>query len=151
MANEVRQYDLTQLVGSYTVPIGTFDVLDGVIEGDFLSISQDSPDWVLEADAFGNVTYVFQPKRTGTIQITISASSPTNGYLSAIRTADRATRNMVGVLVLKDLNGTTRIEADGVRIAGPPTKTFGTQRGSVQWTFLVATLRVFAVGGMDTV
>lgn len=138
---ELRQYDPLQVVGSWTTPSGVVDILDGRIEGEFLRVLRDNKRWTREHDAHGNATRVKNNNRGGAVEVVISASSPTNAALSKRAQADDLTENVVGALLLKDLNGNTVIEADGAFIEDVPDPSFGNTRGDRTWIWQCAAVR----------
>lgn len=148
--SELRQYNPLQVVGSFTTPgpFGTVDIVDGSIDGEFAAVASDNPTWTREHDRAGNSTRVKNNNEGGTITITLAASSPTNARLSGVHELDRVSENQVGVLLLKDLNGNTVIEADGAFIADTPDPSFGAERGTRAWVFECASIRKF-IGGHD--
>ena len=149
MAGELRQYDPLQVVGSFSHIGGSVDIVDGAVDGgEFLAVAGDNPTWTREHDRGGNATRVKNNNTGGTISVTISASSPTNASLSALVVADGVVENVVGALVLKDLNGNTVVEADGAFVADIPDPTFGSDRGSRVWVFECAAIRT-VLGGHD--
>lgn len=150
MAGELRQYIPIKVVGSWATPtnLGVIDILDGVIDGEFVTETSDNPRWVREHDRQGNATRVRNNNRGGSFSVTISASSPTNTRLSLAVQEDDVSEACVGPLVLKDLNGNTVLEADGAFLADMATVTFGAERGSRVWIFECAAKRSF-VGGHD--
>lgn len=148
--SELRQYDSNAVTGSWVTAQFSIDIVDGTVSGDFLDPTRNEDDWMLEVDQFGNATRVWIGDKTGTVQVTLSASSPTNTRLSQARSQDLLSRNVVGELVITDLNGDTVIACQGAFICGKPQKTFGTTRGNVVWTFKCASLVSF-IGGHETV
>src|SRR5690606_23796192 len=128
--------DPLQVVGSFTTPLGTVDILDGAIDqGDFVSIASDNPTWGREKDRGGNATRVKNNNAGGQVSVVLSASSPTNTRLTELVAADGVTENIVGSLVLKDLNGNTVVECDGAFIVDTPDPSFGSDRGSRTWVW----------------
>lgn len=151
MAAELRQYDPLKVVGSWVTPIpnlGTIDIVDGAISGDFAAVETDNDAWSRESDLAGNATRVRNHNDGGRIRITLSASSPTNAKLSAAAAEDAVSESVVGPLVLKDLNGNTVVECDGAFLADIPDFTLGSDRGSRTWVFECAAVRPF-LGGHD--
>jgi len=145
--SELRQYDPLQVVGSFTSLAGSVDILDGSIDGgDFAALATDAVTWTRENDRGGNATRVKSNNRGGSISISLSASSPTNAALSTLAQADYVSENVVGVLVLRDLNGTTVITCNGAFIEDIPDFAFGSTRGQRTWVFQCAEIVVFAGG-----
>ncbi len=149
MAGELRQYDPLQVTGSWTTSIGTFDIVDGAINpGDFLAVERDNPTWSREFDRGGNAVRVKNNNKGGQVSVTLSASSPANAVLSAAQATDELTENVVGALVLKDLNGNTVVTAFGAFINQTPTPSFGAERGSRTWVWECSQIETF-LGGHD--
>lgn len=148
---DLRQYDPLQVVASWTTPgpYGTVDIVDGRVDDqEFLNSGRDKKRWELEGDGNANATRVKQNRKTGTISITLSASSPTNETLSKIAALDDASENQVGALVIRDLNGQTIVTCTGAFLEDVPDPTFGATRGERVWTWRCATIVPF-VGGHD--
>lgn len=146
---ELRQYSPRKVVGSWVIPIppGVIDILDGVVNaGDFVVIETDEDTWTREMDLSGNGTRVRHYNQGGRIRVTLSASSPTNLSLTKAAQADRITENVVGALVLRDLNGNTVVEGDSAFLTDIPDFSFGSERGSRTWTWECAAIRT-VLGG----
>ena len=147
---ELRQYDSLKVVGAWTTPtpLGTIDILDGVISGDFVAIETDNDAWSREYDEAGNATRVRRHNEGGRVRVTLSASSPTNAKLSKAAILDGQTESVVGALVIRDLNGNTVVECDGAFLADIPDFSLGSDRGSRTWVWECAAIRQF-IGGHD--
>ncbi len=143
---ELRQNDPLKVVASWTTPLGVINILDGRIDGDYMTVASDNKRWTRDHDGNGNATRTKNNNRGGTVSITLSASSPLNDRLSQAVQADDLSDNVVGVLVIKDLSGTTLIEADGAFLEDAPDPTFGNNRGQRVWVWQCASQRRF-VGG----
>lgn len=150
MAGALRQYDPLQVVGSWNTDTGSVDFLDGRIgDGIFVSVTVANQRWTMETDAHGNATRVKNNNRSGVISIALAADSPTNLALSARVAADDVAENVVGAIVLQDLNGTTLVEAEGCFLDGlPATIDYGPARGQRAWTFQCAAIRA-VLGGFS--
>lgn len=148
----MRGYNPLKVVGTWAIPVppGTIEILEGRIDGEFFSQTDDSPDWTRETDGHGNATRVRQNKTGGSFTVVISASSPTNRALSRANVEDTISESVVGPMVLKDLNGETVGEFDDVFLEGKPGLVYGMERGSRAWTFQYGSARVF-IDGHDTV
>jgi hypothetical protein len=148
---ELRQYAPLKVVGSWVIPIppGVIDILDGAVNtGDFVAIETDADAWTREADLGGNATRVRSNNEGGRIRVTLSASSPTNTKLTKAAAADAISENVVGALVLRDLNGNTVVECDGAFLVDIPDFSFGSERGSRTWTWECAAIRI-VLGGHE--
>lgn len=140
MSGELRQYVNTKVVGSWTTPFGTVDILDGAVRtADFVSASNDGGDrWSVDGDGNGNATRVKNSNRVGSISVTISASSPTNLKLTKLAERDDEIENVVGVLELRDKNGDSKIVMTGAFLLDIPPATFGAGRGVRVWRWACA-------------
>ena len=140
MSGELRQYVNTKVVGSWTTPLGTVDILDGAVRtADFVAASNDGGDrWAIEGDGNGNATRTKNSNRVGGIAVTISASSPTNLKLTKLAEADDQLENIVGVLELRDKNGDSKIVMTGAFLLDIPPGTFGASRGVRVWRWACA-------------
>lgn len=148
---ELREYNPLRVVGSWTTltPLGTIDILDGHIDGgDFASVTTDNARWAREHDGNGNATRVYQPNNGGSVAVTLSASSPTNLKLTQAVAADGITESVVGLLLLKDLNGSTVVEMEGAFLEDVPDPTFGSTRGERVWVFQAAAVNK-VIGGHE--
>lgn len=146
----LTQYDPIQVIGTWSPSnFASIDILDGRISGEFVVSARDNPVWTREFDAHGNATRVKNNNKGGTVTITLSASSPTNDSLSIAVQTDRLGENVVGALVLKDLNGTTLLTAQNAFLVDVPDVSFGAERGARSWTFECSAIELY-VGGHDT-
>ncbi len=149
MSQDLRQYRPIKVVGSFTCPLGTVDILDAAVrDQDFAAFTRPNDDWDMESDGSGNATRVGNENETAELAVTISASSPTNAKLSKLAKLDKELGTGVGVLLLEDTNGDSKIEMRGAFIARIPDMTFGAQRGVRVWRFKAMKGDHFA-GGHD--
>lgn len=150
MSGELRQLDPLKVTASWTTasPLGVIDILQGAIDGDYMQTTRDNAKWAREHDRAGNATRVKNNNTGGTLAITVSASDPINDVLSRAVAIDDTTDNVVGVIVIRDLNGTTLVEADGCFLEDVPDATFGNTRGQRVWVWQCAKIRRF-LGGHD--
>jgi hypothetical protein len=146
----MRQYNPLQVVGSWTTPIGVFDILQGVINGEFLTSSRDNKFFTRENDLAGNATRIVQPNQGGQLTVNISASDPVNAQLSGAHAADRLATNVIGLLLLKDLNGLTVVKNADAFLEDFPDPRFGNARGSWAWTWQIGKMTPF-IAGHDTI
>ena len=146
----LRQYNPLQVVAAWDTATGSVDILDGRIgDGVFISVTSANQRWTMETDAHGNATRVKNNNKSGVISIALAADSETNTLLSARVVADDISENVVGAIVITDLNGLTLIEADGCFLDGmPSTVSYGPARGQQAWNFQCAAIRTF-VGGFN--
>lgn len=144
----LRGYNPLKVVCSWApANVATIDIADGRVAGDFFSAVRDNPDWIRESDEFGNATRIYKNNKGGQVTISLFASSPTNDLLSAAHIADRVTQNVVGVLVVSDLSGTSRMVCTGAYISAMPDfARSGASVGQVAWVWDCADIQTF-IGG----
>lgn len=146
----LRGYNPLKVICSWApANFATIDIADGRVAGDFFSVARDNADWTREADEFGNATRVYRNNKGGTITINLFGSSPTNAVLSQAQIADTVTQNVVGVLTVTDLSGTSKVVATGAYISTMPNlaRASGTV-GQVSWVWDCQSIVQF-VGGHD--
>lgn len=148
-----KQYDPLKVTGGWATInplIGTVDIKEGAVDGEFLSTARDNPNWTREHDQAGNTTRVRNHHKGGTLPITISASSALNDILSRAVFLDEQTSDVIGDIEVEDLNGTTKIIATDACLAGPPDPRFGANRGEHTWIFECGSIDIF-LGGHNVV
>lgn len=147
-------YNPLKVVGAFgtgVAEVGSIDIMDGLVDGNFLNVVRDNANWVREYDLQGNATRVRMNNTGGTFTLNVSASSKLNDKLSAAVAVDELSENVVGTLTLNDLNGTSKIILNGAYLEGVPTSiAMGNTRGEHAWVFHFASAKVF-LGGRDTV
>jgi len=83
----------------------------GFAEGTFIKASFNEPQWSLKVGSDGFATRVRNANRSGKIEITLMASSPSNDYLNGLAQADRDTGAGIVPTLVKDRQGTARAQA----------------------------------------
>lgn len=133
----MHQYVPTKVVGSWTTPAGTVDIMDGTVRGEvFADASKNADRWTLETDNAGNATRVKNEDRTGGLAVTFSGSSPTNKKLWQLAQTDDQLENIVGVLKLRDLSGESEVVMTGAFLVGIPPFSAGNTRGVKVWRWM---------------
>jgi hypothetical protein len=103
----------------------------------------------LEPGAQGDTTYVRSRNRTGSVQITIHQSAPSNDYLSSIMAEDELFGNGTGPLFIKDLNGTTLVEDQNARLMKFPAVKRGKDLNNTDWMFGCPNMTTFIGGSVS--
>lgn len=143
---EFLNYDPTQVV----VTFAGFE-LTMFASGTFVSATRDDDAFETVAGAQGDITRVYKANRAGVVTLTLQQSSPSNDVLSARHATDVAelTRGQgAGELTVKDLNGTTLIQADTAWVVRPPETTFSDGLESREWQLACADLDMRAGGSL---
>lgn len=110
------------------IPIGGFGI-DSMIK-----VTQTSDRVTKQDGCTGEVVRVMQRSKSGSVEVTLLASSQSNDLLSAAQIEDELTGLGVGPLMIKDLNGTTIIQAASAWIAKIPEINFGKETSDRTWT-----------------
>ncbi len=149
MAFDLRTFNSEKLIAVFVCPAATIDMRPGLVKGPNIDTTRDEPTWTREMDANGNAVRVRNFNEGGTAAFTYMADSPTNGILSAVHAADKLTEGSgVGVITIKDLNGSTLAVFAGAFLEDKPPPTFGTAQSQRVWTFQVTQVKDF-VGGAN--
>lgn len=135
--SSLRSYD----PDAHVLTLGDIEVV-GAAEGSMFAFSPTSQTWETKVGAKGAVVRQKRHDRTATMTVRLQYGSPTNARLSALHQADIDSNDGKGALLLKDLNGTTRIEAAEAWVAGWPEYDIGADAPDVEWTIMLASAKV---------
>lgn len=135
------QYTPDQVIVSFK----GYDIF-GFMDGTFIDIEREEDGFTKHVGARGDVTRTQNMNRSGKITITLMMGSPSNDVLSLFYNDDEKDRDQVGPFLLKDLSGTTRVQATDAWIMKLPKIERAKEAGSVQWVFECAELVVRAGG-----
>lgn len=128
---KVKVYD------SKDVTLAFFGLLidSGYAEGEFLSIAQESEDFVAVVGTDGEVTRSKTNNRLVTMTLTLLQTSEGNTKLSVINNLDRAKSNGAGVgpFLVSDANGLAKY-AGTAWISKPPDIVFTNKGEARAWT-----------------
>lgn len=122
----------------------------GFQDGTFIEIERDEEGFTKHIGALGDATRVRNLNRGGKVTITLIQAAPTNDRLSAIAASDEQFGDGVGALLIKDLNGTTRVSSPEAWIKKWPKVERGKESLSVVWEIDCAVLTMSNVGGNVT-
>jgi|SRR5690606_38297095 len=123
--------------------------ITGFAVGSMIIASRNEDAFTMAPGAVGDVTRVRSRNRTGSIIFNVIQSAPANSVLSAIHAEDELIGTGVGPSFLKDLNGTTIIEAPESWIRKYPDAEFGTDETPREWIVDCAEL-IMLVGGANS-
>ncbi len=115
-------------------------------DGTFVSAEREEDAFTKQVGSAGDVTRSRNRNISGSVTVTLQQASPTNDLLSALAEADELTGLNYGALMVKDLNGTTLLEAPNAWIRKTPTVEFAKEASGREWVFDCAQL-IMNVGG----
>lgn len=114
----------------------------------FVSAEREENAYTKRTGADGEVARVRSRNRSGSVTITLMATSASNDILSALARLDEETGQGVGEFMMKDTLGRTLIAAPNAWVAKVAPVEFGKEIGDREWLIEVDVLDVF-VGGTD--
>ena len=138
---DFKQYD----PGLIAISFSGVQIL-GFMDGTFVTCERAEDAFALAVGAGGDTTRVRSRNRSGTVTVTLKAESPTNDTLSAIAKSDELFGDGVGTLMVKNINGTTIVEAESAWIKKLPNVEYGDAASGREWMFDCAEL-IMLVGG----
>lgn len=112
----------------------------------FCKVSRDEDTFTKQVGSDGKVVRSRNRNRSGTIEITLQALSPTNDLLSAMHKLDEESGTGVAPFQVKDLNTTTLCSAQNAWVKKPPDMERAKETGVCVWV-LDADVINFFVGG----
>lgn len=126
---------------------GSTALTDGApLTGDFCTVERTAPSAAIVGTLGGGAVAIAGNDRTGTVTVTLYASSVENADLSAALELQESDGRIISYkLLAKDYNGTEEFSSDQAFIAGPPAVAFsadGTSAPTRVWTFLCPGLKM---------
>ncbi len=118
----------------------------GFAPGTFVKCARNEDAYTLSVGADGLGARTRNANRSGTIEITLKADSPSNDLLSAQAALDELSGEGVGAALVKDGTGTTVASAENAWIKKLPDIERAKELGEVTWTFETDLLQL-TVGG----
>jgi hypothetical protein len=100
-------------------------------KGEFLTLTQREKPWAVEEGTHGAMIRVKVPANAWDIKLVILKGSPINGLLSLRVRLDLMTGNGLGVLMVKDLEGSDLVT--GTNFFFPPEIKKSTDPSTVEW------------------
>jgi hypothetical protein len=108
------------------------------MDGTFVTVEFAEDSFALFVGAQGDGAYVQNLNRSGIVTVTLQQGSPSNDLLSAKALEDRIFKTGFGPLLLKDLQGTTIVEAPIARLQRVPNISYADEIQGREWPFLCA-------------
>lgn len=121
-------------------------LITGWADGDFCKVAynQDHVMLTVGTDSIG--TRSFSRDYSGTVEITLLASSPSNDYLSSVYLADQQSATGVLPFVLREAGGATLVTAESMWIKKQVDVSFSRQVSQRVWTLETDNMTVVAAG-----
>lgn len=120
--------------------------ITGYADGTYINVERMADAFTSVAGASGEVARVRMRDRRGTVKFTLMASSACNDLLSALAAQDESLGTGVGVLYIRDSNGTTLANASNAWIKKLPSTEFGKDLPNREWEIECEALEL-TVGG----
>lgn len=128
-------YDPTQIV----VIVGGAPMV-GIADGTFVKVTRDEDSFKKYVGADGEVTRARNKNRGGTVEITLSQSSPSNDVLSAFAIAGEMGDGDIVPVMVQDLAGSTLEFAGEAWVKKPADSEYGKDVAGRAWVIDCASL-----------
>lgn len=145
----VRTYDAAQVI----LTINGVEI-SGYASDTFISIEREEPSFTKVVGADGTTSRAKSNNRSGTMTITLSQTSPSNDYLSALLAQDELSNSGVVPVILKDISGQSRFFSGTGWVQGMPTVEYAKEISDREWLIDLADMEFniagnIAVGGAE--
>lgn len=146
----VRTYDAAQVI----LTVNGVEI-SGYATDTFVSIEREEPSFTKVVGADGTTSRAKSNNRSGTMTITLSQTSPSNDYLSALLAADELNNSGVFPVILKDVSGQARFFSGTGWIQGMPSVEYAKEISDREWLIDLADMEFniagnFAIGGAES-
>lgn len=121
--------------------------ITGFAPDTFITVERNEDAFTLVVGAGGEAARSQSRNRSGTVTLTLLATSQSNDVLSAIANADEQTGIGVGTAFVKEINGTTLVSAQSAWIKKMPNVERGAEVSNVEWVLECEALDTF-IGGL---
>jgi hypothetical protein len=123
-------------------------IVQGFMEGTFLTAERNENSFETSVGSQGDTTRVRTRNKSGQVTITLQAESPTNDLLSAQMVLDELTGAGAGALLVKNLNGTTIVQAANAWLMKPANVEYSSDASSREWVIACADLTMLVGGAL---
>lgn len=120
--------------------------IDG-LDGTFVKVSRKAPVFSSKVGVDGKLIRSQSLDKSGTVEVTVQATSAANDYLSGLLAVDEATGINVKPLEVKDKNGLS-LHAGLGWISGWTDVEYAAEGGAYTWKFEVDNLAMFVGGAL---
>ncbi len=121
-------------------------IANGFGPDSFLKITRASDTFSYTSGASGEGAYSKSNDKSGTVELTLLASSQANDQLAAVAELDELSGVGTAPLFIKEANGTMRAHAQNARIMKQPDIERGKEIGTTTWVFHCADLEMLSGG-----
>lgn len=121
--------------------------ISGYAADTFITAERAEEGFTTQVGASGEVTRTRNNNRTGTITLTLMASSVSNDVLNAYAQLDELSATGIFAVSGGDFNGTTRIHAGNAWVEKLPQTQRAKELGTVEWSIACADLTI-ETGGL---
>jgi hypothetical protein len=145
----VRTYDAAQVI----LTVNGVEI-SGYASDTFISIEREEPSFTKVVGADGTTSRAKSNNRSGTMTITLSQTSPSNDYLSALLAQDELSNSGVVPVILKDISGQSRFFSGTGWVQGMPSVEYAKEISDREWLIDLADMEFniagnIAVGGAE--
>lgn len=120
----------------------------GFADGSFIKVSRNEDTFTLMVGADGETVRTRSRNKSGTIELTLLASSDFNDVLSKAMLLDEQTGAGVGPFLLQEIGGTTVLAAGNTWVKKAPDVEYGKEHPNRTWVLEADSIE-FHVGGID--
>lgn len=139
----VRTYDPLAIV----VTLGE-NIITGFADGTFVNAERASDSFTKTVGASGEVARTRSRDKSGSITLTLMASSQANDLLTALYLEDELLGTGTRPLMVKDLNGTTLCSAINCWVKKPASVEFGKDLSNREWALDCDVLNMIVGGNL---
>lgn len=136
-----KTYDPADVLGTLG-PV----IFSGYADGTFLSVEKAEDTFSVSIGASGHQTRVRNRNESGTVTLTLQASSRVNDALSTLHNLDLISNSGKAPLLIKDAEGTTLVAAEDAWVKKIPAVEFSKDMPTRTWVIECPKLVVFAGG-----
>jgi hypothetical protein len=126
-------------------------LITGWADGDFVKVTFNSDAVTLTMGTDGLGTRSFSRDFSGTVEITLLASSPSNDYLSSVFVADQQTSSGTLPFILREQGGATLVTAETMWVKKQVDVAYSRQVSARVWTLETDNMTVVAAGTTSAV
>lgn len=118
-----------------TVLLGGVYPLDGFVDGSFVSIQKDSPNFTTKVTADGSISRTRNASSLYTVTVTLASFANTNKILTALAELDYRAMDARLPLLIKDSRGSTTFFSPETWVSKPTSVEFGLDITERTWSF----------------
>lgn len=123
-------------------------IIMGTAPGTFVSVERAVDTFTKQVGSDGSVARARSADKSGSVTLTLMATSPSNDQLSQVAKEDEEFGTGVGPIMVKDLLGNTLCASQFAWIRKPPTVEFGGEVGDREWAIDCDRLEMLAGGAL---